>query len=181
MQLGPREMILFGLVLSLPVVSYALVFRPQSSEIDRARTEISHKREMLDRLRAETARNDDLERANAAIAAHVAELEERLPTGKEVDEIIRQVSALAVDAGLAPPSIKSLKPLEAAGYREQPLELKTSGSFAGYYDFLVQLERLPRITRITDMTVRRGQAEAEISVDFTLNIYFREEDDGGQH
>ena len=83
---------------------------------------------------------------------------------------------LAVEAGLEPPSLKSLKPVAAARYREQPLELNTNGTFEGYYTFLQSLERLPRITRIVDLKMEEA-TDGDIDFAFTLSIYFREDEE----
>ncbi len=178
MKLGPREFLTVAIVLMIPLLSFAVVFRPQNTEIDNALAEIAHKRDVLNRLQQETAKNADLREANALIAERIEKDEARLPSSKGVDRIVRQVSALAVDSGLEAPSLKSLKPLEAAMYREQPLEMTTAGTFKGFYEFLRRMERLPRITRIVSMEIKRGAAtddDPEISVKFTLSIYFQDE------
>lgn len=181
MRIGPREGVTFAAVLAIPVLSYALVFRPQNAAIDAAKNEITHKRDRLDQLRKETSQNADLERANQEIAERVSEIEGRLPNEKGVDLIVKQVSSLAISAGLEPPTLKSGKPLEAAQYREQPLEMTTRGTFPGLYMFLQELERLPRVTRITDMQVRRDEKNGGLFVNFTLSIYFRgEATEGGR-
>lgn len=184
MQFGTRELVLFLTILLLPVVSFFTIFKPQNTRIDQATAEIVHKRELLDQLRRETAKSKDLESINQALQERITLIESRLPTNKEVDLILRQVSALAIEAGLQPPTLKSDKPLAAARYREQPLVMSTAGQFEGFYDFLVALERLPRITRIVNMSIkenkqsRKGdEPQPEITAEFTLSIYFRE--DGG--
>ena len=175
MKFGIRDTVLMLAILALPVASYVAVFRPQNAEIDRALGEIKHKREMLDRLRAETARSDDLERANNEILSRITELESRLPSDKEVDSIIRQVSDLAVSAGMESPALASEKPVSAAMYKEQPLAMTSFGDFQGLYQFLQALERLPRITRIPDMVIKRARGQdGRIQTDFTLSIYFQD-------
>ncbi len=176
MRFGLRELVMFLAVVLLPVGAYFVAFRPQNIQIEKDREELAHRRELLAKLRAETARNDDLERANAEIAGQIEKIESRLPTSKGVDQIVRQVSSLAVEAGLEPPSLKSLKPVAAARYREQPLELQTNGTFEGYYTFLQSLERMPRITRIVDLKME-DSADGGIDFDFTLSIYFREDEE----
>ncbi len=174
MRFGTREIILFLSVLLVPILSYFVVFQPQSANIEQAKSEIDHKREMLTSLREETKRNDDLAQANKIIEARIEEMESLLPSNKEIDQIVRQVSALAVDAGLTPPTLKSSKQVAAARFREQPLEMSTGGSFAGFYDFLLAIEKLPRITRIVDMTIEDSTEEdMEIEASFTLSIYFQ--------
>jgi len=183
MRFGARELTVLAVVLAVPVASYALVFKPQNERISRARAEIEHKRDLLTKLQIETARNEDLLRANEEIARRIEEIESRLPTNREVDAVVRQVSDLAVDAGLGSPALKTGRHLRAASYMEQPLEIETDGNFHGFYDFLLRLEQLPRITRIPDMRLRATQGwgdQAEVDVKFTLSIYFQQDGGHGQ-
>jgi type IV pilus assembly protein PilO len=173
MRFGPREYLLLGILLALPVSSYWLVFRPQNAEISQAKREILHKRQMLEKSRETTAMNVDLKRENDEIAAKISAMEAQLPTNKEVDSIVRQVSELAVAAGLDPPLMTSDKPVAAALYMEQPLKMSLTGDFQRFYDFLLRLETLPRKTRIPDMKIKRSdKVEGHMRADFTLSIYF---------
>ena len=176
MKFGLRELVLLAVLLAMPVASFFLVFQPQNAAIDRAQGEIEHKERLLDQLRVESSRNDDLRRANEEIQTRIADIEARLPSNKEVDRIIRQVSQVAIGAGLASPAMKNAKPVEAALYWEQPLELESQGDFKGFYRFLIELERLPRITRIPDMKLKRRPGEnGRMDIDFTLSIYFQQD------
>lgn len=176
MKLGPRESAALALVLAIPVASYVLVFSPQNRDIMAAQQEISLKQETLDKLRVETARNADLAEANQDIAQRIAEIEARLPTNKEVDNIVRQISDLAVDSGLTPPTLSSGKPIEAGSYWEQPLTVSTMGDFNGFYRFLQKVERLPRITRIPDFSLKRDpKSDGNVMIEFTLSIFFQQD------
>jgi type IV pilus assembly protein PilO len=163
-------------VLGLPVASYFLVFKPQNSEISRAQGDVEHMRNLLARLQEEAAKNADFERANQELAQNIGIIEERLPASQEVDAVVRQVSDLAVAAGLASPAIKNNKPLPAGLYMEQPLEMETKGSFIGFHTFLAQVEKLPRVMRIHEfkLTGQPGD-EAELKATFTLSIYSQED------
>lgn len=91
--------------------------------------------------------------------------------------IVRQVSSLAVESGLTPPTLKSEKPVAAARFREQPLSMSTSGSFEGFYEFLLALERLPRLTRVVDLLLKDSSEEGvEVDAEFTLSIYFQSDE-----
>lgn len=176
MKFGLRELVLLAVLLAVPVASYFFVFQPQNASIHRAQSEIDHKEQLLDQLRLETARSDDLRRANEEIQTRIADIEARLPSNKEVDRIVRQVSEVAIRAGLEPPAMKNAKPVEAAMYWEQPLEMTSRGDFKGFYRFLIELERLPRITRIPDMQLKRRPGEnGRMDIEFTLSIYFQQD------
>lgn len=177
MKFTSRELILFLAILLVPILSYFIVFRPQSAKIEQAKAQIEHQKERLSDLRSETARNDDLRAANEDIGGRIDEMESLLPTGKEIDMIVRQVSSLAVESGLTPPTLKSEKPVAAARFREQPLSMSTSGSFEGFYEFLLALERLPRLTRVVDLLLKDSSEEGvEVDAEFTLSIYFQSDE-----
>lgn len=174
MRFGIRELVLVATLLGILIASFTLVFLPQNAAIDRAKREIDHKMDLLEKLAAETDRNEALRERNEEIARRIGEIEDRLPSDKQVDSVIRQVSELAVRSGLNPPAMQNAKPVPAAQYWEQPLELKTGGTFRGFYDFLIELERMPRITRINSMKLDRARnEEGRMDVEFTLSIYFQ--------
>lgn len=179
MKFGPRETVLLVLLLALPISSYWLVFRPQNAEIELAKEEIAYKQDMLEKLRTETQKSADLERANQEIRNNIRTIENRLPTNREVDSIIRQVSDLAVDVGLQPPLVTTEEAVGAALYMEQPLDMIITGDFRSFYDFLKSLEKLPRITRIPSMRIQRSDKQnGHMRADFRLSIYFEEEGEG---
>ncbi len=175
MKLGIRGLLVLLIVVGMPVASYFLVFKPQNKAIKDARKEVEHKQQLLDSLRVETAKNEDLAAANAQLQTTVKRIEARLPTGKEIDAVVRQVSDLAVASGLKSPDMKSGKPVPAALYLEQPIEIQVEGSFIGFFSFIAQIEKLPRITRIHDIKiVGLAREDAELKADFTLSIYFQD-------
>ena len=166
MRLGFRELLLVLILLAVPLSSYWLVFRPVNAEIDAAKAEVELKRERLSKLRDETARNADLEKENKDIAASISSFEAKLPSAKELDSI----------QGLSAPTAKSLKTVKAAMYMEQPLEMSVQGNFRAFHDFLRKLERLPRITKIPDMKLKRAtDKNGDMQATFTLSIYYIDE------
>lgn len=175
MTLTPRSLAITLFVVGMPVISYMAVFRPQNAAIAAAKDEVDHKASMLAKLKEETARNTDLAKANEQLSSTVRAIEARLPSGKELDALVKQVSTLAVAAGLQPPTLKMLPPLPAAEYMEQPIEMTVEGSFKGFFTFVSQVEKLPRITRIHDMKVTdQSRDDIEIKAEFTLSIYFQD-------
>jgi type IV pilus assembly protein PilO len=79
---------------------------------------------------------------------------------------------------LATKTVRTLKSERFAGYSEQPIQMSLSGNFNGFYLFLQQLEKLPRITRVTNMTLTKiNDRDGEMQASMTLSIYF--EPDGG--
>src|SRR5687768_12315703 len=103
MRSASRQFIFFVVILAVPLASFFLVFRPQNREIGRAKQEIEHKQAMLEKLREATAQAEDLKEANEQMRLSIDSIEARLPTSKEMDNILRQVADLAAENGLRIP------------------------------------------------------------------------------
>lgn len=176
MKFGSTGVIMLGLTLLTPAVGYFTVFRPQTAEIKRAKADVEHMESMLKKLQEETARNKDLVRANEETQRMVKTVEERLPSNKDIDALVRQVSDMAVESGLTPPAMRSAKILPAGQYFEQPVDMELSGSFAGFQAFMERVEKMPRITRVHDLKLEAGMTDdVEVRSTFTLSIYFQDE------
>jgi type IV pilus assembly protein PilO len=177
MQFGPRSLTLLGTLVALPLASWWFVFRPQNKQMHIDKEDIAHMKEMLEKLKAETAKTDDLAKANDEIRKSIQIIETKLPSGKEIDSVVRQVSDVAVNAGLGAPALKSGLPVAASLYMEQPLEMSVAGSFGGFYAFLRNLESLPRLTRLPELKIQSVERQDGVSMqaEFTLSIYFQQE------
>ncbi len=175
MNLGLRALLIV-IILATPLAAWWFAFVPENKYIEALSQDLKHKESLLETLREETSRNADLQKANEELHRSVTLIEQRLPSNKEVDAIVRQVSDLAVSAGLDAPGIKSSKPVQSALYMEQPLEMEVSGDFEGFFRFIAEVEKLPRITRIHDLkiTSQTGK-DVEILAEFTLSIYFQDD------
>jgi Tfp pilus assembly protein PilO len=58
-------------------------------------------------------------------------------------------------------------------YSELPIQMSLSGDFNGFYSFLLQLEKLPRITRVTQMKLEKiNDHDGEATANITLSIFF---------
>jgi len=179
MRFGLREVIFFLVLLMVPVAAFWFVFQPQNGEIRQARKEIAHKESMLASLDEATARTADLAAANEEISTAIGMIEARLPSNKEVEIILEQVAQIATDADLKLEKVKAEKPVPAATYMEQPLEMQIEGPFERFYAFMLDLERLDRITRMPDLMIERSdETDGHIEATFTLSIYFESESSG---
>lgn len=173
MSIGLRELLFLIVLIAMPVSSYWFVFRPQNEDIVAARKEIEHKEQLLEKLAASTARNADLEKINEEIARGITTVESRLPGTKEVEVVLGQVSSIARESRLTLPKVRSANPIAAAHYMEQPLEMITTGDFDDFYQFLLKVEEMERITRIPDMKVKKvDDVDGSIEATYTLSIYF---------
>ena len=184
MRFGLREVIFLMVLLVVPVASYFYVFKPRNDEIRQAKAEIDVKQAKLDKLREVSEKIDDINDAIEQGRAAIRLVEAKLPSAMEVDVILKDIWQTAASADLTVKTVKSELPVEASGYMEQPLHVVMQGRFEGFYNFLMQLENLPRITRIHKMKLERATAQRPgeegstppemMRADFVLSIYFQQ-------
>ncbi len=182
MKFGLREFIFFIVLLAVPVASFFYVFKPRNIEIQRANDEITMKQARLDTLAAVTAKITDIGLEIERGRESVKTVEAKLPSAQDVEGILEQVWQTARRNALNLVSVKSERPIPAAMYMEQPLKVVMEGQFDGFYQFLLELENLERITRIHQMKIEKAKPAAGGRVDamppgsmkaeFILSIYF---------
>lgn len=173
-----RQVLFFCVILAMPIASLFLVFKPQNREIDKAKKEIAEKQAMLEKLREATSQMASLQEANEKVQENIQALRANLPSTKEMDNVLRQVSGLAAEADLRIPTFKKQTQNVPAGLAmEQPIDVEFIGDFDGFYQFLLDLEQLPRITRVTDLKLIRNQkVDGEMKASMTLSIYYEREE-----
>ncbi len=173
MKFGIRELIFLLVLLAMPISSYWFVFKPQNTEISQAKGEIEHKERLLQKLKTATSQATDLERANSKIAEKIRLIEERLPNDKEVDVILKRIAELAQKQDLVITKVKAKPALKSSRFMEKPLEMTIEGNFDNFYTFMLDVEKLERITRIPTLTLERStNNDGSMGAKFTLSIYF---------
>ncbi len=182
MRFGLREAILFLVLLAVPAISLLYLFKPRNEEIAQALKEIEVKQARLDELEEVTARIDDIGLAIEQGRESISLIEAKLPSERDVEGILEQVWTIAQSNRLIVKGVKSEKPVPAALYRELPLKMTMEGEFDGFYQFMLELENLPRITRIHELALERSSKpgssaassapQGSMKAEFTLSIYF---------
>ena len=76
--------------------------------------------------------------------------------------------------GLTTKTIRTLKCKDNHGHIEQPLEVELHGDFSSYYSFLLELEKLDRITKIRELSIKKkSKQEGYTEARFVVSIFFQ--------
>lgn len=173
MRIGLRELIFFLLLLGMPVAAWFYVYKPHNEQIAQARQEIRNKQQKLHELEQATMRIDDLGEEIDKLTEVIKQFELRLPEEKEVEVVLKEVWETASQRGLNPRSVRTDKPIKSDRYTELPIKMIIVGDFDGFYEFMLDVERMSRITRIPEMKLKKlATAEGEMEATFTLSIFF---------
>jgi type IV pilus assembly protein PilO len=178
-----RQIIYVLVLLTVPLTAWYFVFVPRNSEIDQTNQAIQEREFQLKKISNVIATLGDLEQAVEEGEAAIKRVEAKLPSRRDVESMLEQLWQVARRNELTVKSVKTMPAVSSTVYRELPLQVQLVGPFEGYYRFLLELETLPRITRIFNMQLKRtkpdGSRSAEqsgyIIADFELSIYFADE------
>jgi type IV pilus assembly protein PilO len=165
MKLGIREMIFLLVLAAIPVAAWFFVFEPRNQDIEQSRREIAQMESTLIRLDQLTHEVGDVRNAIDEAELRLADFRQNIPDANEVDDMLAEIHRIGERNALGISSIRALNRTETQGYAEIPLSLEIDGSFRGLYRFLIDLERLPRITRVRDLKLQRNLVESRGRVD----------------
>ena len=175
MKFGIREVLFVLVLLAMPVASYLLVFEPRSEQTAEGKAELARKEAKLQTLDAATAGIGDIEAEIGKLEDAIAHFQDMLPNDREVETLLREVWDLAGEHDLTAKSVRPDKIVAAAQYAELPIRMVILGGFDGFYSFVQDIEKLPRITRMPRITItkqRNLEAEGIVQAELTLSIFF---------
>jgi type IV pilus assembly protein PilO len=172
MKVGIRELI-FVAVMAAGVLLSVLYFRGEARKLASAEADVTQKETQLENLRKATAGIENLDAKIVELQKAIVFFESKLPQNHEVGKVLDEVSNVATANSLETRSFKPLPAEPNANYNEQRIEMTLSGDFNGFYSFLLQLEKLPRITRLMQMKLDKiNDRDGEMIAKVTLSIFF---------
>jgi type IV pilus assembly protein PilO len=173
MKLGIREILFLCVMLGVLASSYFLIFSKGNAKCLALTVDTLKKRQALADLRTETTGISDMNRKIDELQSAIQIFDSKLPAQRDVDTILQQITQISQSAGLVTKTVKPAKSETNANYSEEPIDLTLSGSFEGFYQFLLDVEKLPRLTRITQMHLTKlDNREGQMTADLFLSIYF---------
>lgn len=177
-----RQLVFLAVLSAVPILTWHLVFTPQNERINEINEDIRERQEKIQALDRIVEQTRDLGQAVDEGRRAIARVESKLPSQQDVESILKQTWSIAREHGLIVKSVRSEQPLPAMVYMEQPLSVELEGPFEGFYGFLLDLENLPRITRIFNLNLERIDSTSgptkkslppgSVRANFMLSIYF---------
>lgn len=177
MKFGLQGIVLAAAMIGLLVASYFMFFaKANQRRAELERDILARQRELAD-LEQSTSGINDVNRKINDLQQAITFFESKLPPRKQVEDVLQEVWHLAEANSLTAKTIKTPKDKRAASYGEQEMEMSLSGNFKGYYTFLLQLEKLPRLTRVKKMNLSKiNDRDGEMQAEMVLSIFFEPDD-----
>jgi type IV pilus assembly protein PilO len=160
-------------MLALLGSSYFFVFKRMNEHCTAVQQEIRSKQKALIEFRQSTAGVEDLDNRIGQLQKAIDFFNSKLPQEREVDTVLKEVWQITQDNSLQTRTVKTLPSERSASVSEQPIEMTLSGDFKGFYSFLLKLEKMPRLTRVTQMNLQKiNEHDGEMQAKVTLSIFF---------
>ena len=174
MRFGARELLFLLVMVGLLFSAWYFVFKNADERIAALNADTSDKRAKLAEVNAATKNIQDMGKRIEELQQQIRKIEDALPRERETGNIVRQIDLQAKTfKGLQVDQIRASKPEKAANYWELPVKVQMKGDFRSFYDFLLKMEQLARITRINQMRLSRiNELDGSTTADLTLSIYY---------
>jgi len=180
MKFFTRQTAFIMILLAVPLGAWTFVFKPRNADIAAARIDIDIKLAQLDDLHAIETINADLEQTLSELDSALEDLRARIPDAAAIEDVLRRIAEMATENQLVVRSFKRERAVPGAHYTEMPLATVIEGRFEGIHQFLHDLESMPRITRILNMSIekpiRKSRSDSNlprdhVKAEMTISIY----------
>jgi type IV pilus assembly protein PilO len=179
MKFGIREIAFIVVMLGMLAALKLVVWDKAQAKIMERERKTEERVKALSDLERATSDVADLDKKVAELEEAIKFFEKKLPQERDIDQILKEVWNMAEQNQLTTKTIKTMKSQRGAAYSEQPIEMSLSGNFNGFYEFLLKLEKLPRLTRINQLSLDKiDHKEGEMEAKLVLSIFFEPEGGG---
>lgn len=181
MRFGLRELIFLIVLLAMPGAAYFFVFQPKNQLQQDARAEIQAKKIKLVALDQATEQFVNLDEEITRLQGAIEMIEEKLPAGRETYIVVNRIADLARSHDLRVQTVKPDKVVPAGPFAsELPIRMEIRGGFLGFYRFMLEVEKMPRLTQVPQMTLERSDKkddpEGTMIAKMTLSIFFESQE-----
>lgn len=174
MRFGTRELLFLVVMLALLGSAWIFVFKKADERIEALNADTLSKNQKLQELRSASARIADMNRKTVELQEQIKDFESKLPRHKDVEQIVEKVTQQARVERLEVVKMQSLQSEKSAGYNEQQVKLIIKGNFMSFYKFLIEIERMERITRVNQMKLTKiSESDGSMMADMTLSIFYQ--------
>lgn len=173
MKFGVRELLFVMLLIAIPMGAYWWIFKPANNRMEKQRCEVEAKAQKLANLQKALVGIKDMNEEVTKLQEAVGFFQAKLPKHHEIHRVLGQVTKIVEKHRLDTKIFKTLKPIHGPAYSEQPIEMEISGNFNAYYQFVLDLERLPRLTKVREVKLEKDKEhEGMMIASMAMSIYF---------
>ena len=172
--------IMAGIAVVMTAAFCFLLFGPWQRRLSGLRASVAGLQEQLVRGTVDITELSEVEVRLEHAADLLADYRTRVPEAAEVGDFVEAVSAAAERFGLRDRNIVPLAAERLGRVTALPFRITFDARFDAVFNFLREVERLPRVARVTELVLVRpkhgdasaGDEEGELNAELTLQVYY---------
>lgn len=173
MRTGLRELLFTLIMVALLAGAWYFVFKKATERIARLREDTQTKQAQLDHVERALREIHDVEQEMKDLKRKADIFENKLPAAGDVQVILSQITEYGRKNQLDVKAVRTQKSEKMGNYMEDQMAMTLTGDFKRLYQFLIDIERMDRITRIGQMQLHRiPEVDGAIAADLVLSIFF---------
>lgn len=154
-----------------------IVIRPANARLVALGERAAQERDELQAAQRRLAALPAVQFQTEELRQHVEAFEHRMPRHEELPQLIGDVTQISRRTSLGKLAWQPETALRRTDqFTELPLQFTFQGDFLNVFDFLSEIEDLPRVTRLQKLDVQaRDGTNGQVDVQLTMDIYFSEQ------
>lgn len=161
--------VMLGITAAVAAIFALFIHQGQRSQLAQIRADEASVQATLQEARKKQAGIAKLRDETAKITQLVEDFDQRLPSQREIPNLVRQFESMANDVGLQH-SLKPEAPLRDESKETIPYSVSTFGNFHQTASFVNRLERFERYLKISDLKIEEEDAGVS-KASFTLSTF----------
>ena len=171
---APRHVVFLAMLIVVPLSAWLLAYRPANEGARRAIDRVMHLSGHLAQLEEVNRRERLMKESLDEIRNAMESSRELLPAESSVEHWLDRTWQAAEGGGMMVKAVTATGSREQGGMMLSAVEVEVSGDFAGFYELLQRLERIPQLSRIERMQVVADE-NGHIDASFSLHLFFSKE------
>lgn len=169
------KIVFFLALVGMVYLGWSKMIKPANAALATQKAQIQKDMAKLAELEREKANAENLDAQIQEMEEAIHFFENKLPHKSQIHQVLSQVSEIINRHGLKPKTNKTQKPTVSAGYIELPIQMELEGSFNSFYAFLLEMEKLDRITKVRQFKIKSDKDESgNIVAELTVSIFFQD-------
>ena len=177
--MSPKKVDSFGRVTAFVLIAgfLGLAYQQTIRPLLAARQDLSAFKEAVQILSDAEGSVDRLNWEIDLVARQITQSEPLLPKQIDLDAFLEQLGDLAANAQVRVEKFTPHPLVAQRLYRELPLEVSLSGPFLSIYNFLFQLERGNRLSRVDRLAITHADRAEKCEASMRLTLFFASEEE----
>jgi len=172
-KLSRESWVMLAVAAMLVIAAAVWVYRPQGRKLAGLRAQITAQKLAMESDAKRAAVVPEMMRKVQEMKGRYKDFDQRLPRSKELGGFLQEVTRIQSGSQLGEARMDTGNPVSEELYNTMPIKLRFRGSYLALADFLKDIDRMQRLTRVQRLAILSPKDDSEtLEIELLMNIYF---------